>query len=191
MIQFFAILLLCCFGSLVLQHFIPPLPFLEGARVYLMPLIFFYGALSLPISLMLMLAFFCGLMWDALIAQIYPVGGASAVELMIGFSVILFAVLGLVMSGFRPLFQRGRWEVHCLMSGVCVSAMLLTEFVTLSVRRTAIDGASFVWSPEIGWRIGGAGIVAIVLAPLVFWGLNFLARLAGYDPRHMGREEEA
>ena len=190
MIPFFVVLLACCFGSLVAQHFIPPLPFLEGARVYLMPLVFFYGALSLPFSLTLLLAFCCGLMWDATTTLVYPVKGVPTAELMIGFSVILFAVLGAVMSGFRPLFQRGRWEVHCLMSGVCTSAMLLTEFIAISVRRAAVDGAGFVWAPEIGWRIGGAGLVAIVAAPVVFFGLTFLARLVGYDPRQMEREEE-
>ncbi len=190
MIPFFVVLLICCFGSLVLQHFIPPLPFLEGARVYLMPLVFFYGALSLPFSLMLLLAFCCGLMWDALTTLVYPVKGVPTVELMVGFSVILFAVLGAVMSGFRPLFQRGRWEVHCLMSGVCTAAMLLTEFVAITVRRAAVDGGGFFWAPEIAWRIGGAGLVAMVLAPVVFFVLSFLARLVGYDPRQMEREEE-
>lgn len=190
MIQFFVVLLVTCFGSLVLQHYIPPLPFLEGARVFLMPLIFFYGALAMPLGLMLALAFACGLMWDAMTVQVLQVGGAPTVEIMVGFSVVLYAVLGAVMSGFRPLFQRGRWEIHCLMSGVCTSFILLSEFLMLSVRRAAMDGASFMWSPEIGWRIGGAGIVAVLLAPVVFWFLNFMARLVGYDPRRVAREGE-
>ena len=56
------------FLALIVQHFIGPLPVI-GARVLLMPIIMFYGALALPLPGMLALAFVGGLMWDALHTQ--------------------------------------------------------------------------------------------------------------------------
>ena len=194
MIAFFFILLLSAFGAIVVQHFIPPLEFLEGARVFIMPLILFYGALALPFTGMLMLSLACGLMWDALTAQVVETGMGTAstatVEIALGWSIVLYATLGGIMSGFRPLFQRGRWEIHCLMSGVLTSVIVLVEFLMISVRRAALDEAPFVFTPEIWWRIGGAGLVAFILAPLVFWILNTLAYLVGYNPRAATEPEE-
>src|ERR1700685_4483928 len=104
------------FAALVVQHFIGQLP-MVGARVLLMPIIMFYGALALPTPGMLVLAFCGGLMWDALHMQII----SCNVEIALGGSIVLYAALGALMGGFRPLFQRGRWEIHCLLSGVCTS----------------------------------------------------------------------
>jgi hypothetical protein len=186
MIRFFLILLLSAFGALILQHFIPSLSFMYGARVVLLPLVFFYGALALPFSGMLALAFACGFMWDALTVQVIDVGmgptGARVVEIGIGWSIVLYAVLGALMSGFRPLFQRGRWEIHCLMSGMCTSLIVLAEFLMISVRRAALYNVPFEFSHDIWWRIGGPGLVALVLAPGIFFFLTGMAALVGYNP---------
>jgi len=194
MIAFFLVLLAVSFVSLLLQQFIPPLEFLHQARVLLMPLVLFYGALALPYGLMLGLAFACGFMWDALSAQVLDakVAGsmATTVEIALGWSILLYATLGSVMSGFRPLFKRGRWEIHCLMSGVCTSLIVLAEFLMISVRRAALDHSPFVFSSDVAWRIGGAGIVALFLAPIVFWILSTLADLVGYNPRQAAVEKE-
>ncbi|MDD5348611.1 MAG: hypothetical protein PHQ12_00240 [Chthoniobacteraceae bacterium] len=186
MIRFFLILLLTAFGALVVQFYIPPLAFLYGARVLLLPLVFFFGALALPFPGMLALAFACGLMWDALTAQVLDIGmgptSARVVEIGMGWSVLLYAILGALMSGFKPLFQRGRWEIHCLLSGVCTSLIVLAEFFMISVRRAAFYNVPIEVSPDIWWRIGGPGLVALVLAPGVFFFLKSLAALVGYNP---------
>ena len=61
----FLVLLVAMFAALILQHFIPPLPPM-GARVMLMPVIMFYGALAMPVPGMLALAVAGGVMWDCL-----------------------------------------------------------------------------------------------------------------------------
>ncbi len=194
MIRFFLILLLAAFGALVLQFYIPPLAFLSGARVLLMPLVFFFGALALPFSGMLLLAFACGFMWDALTVQVLEIGmgptSATVVEIGLGWSILLFALLGSGMSGLRPLFKRGRWEIHCLMSGLCTSSIVLAEFLMISVRRAALYGAPIEFSRDIWWRIGGPGLVALVLAPVVFFFLKSLAALVGYSLNLVEPEDE-
>ncbi|MDB6172213.1 MAG: hypothetical protein JWL59_1524 [Chthoniobacteraceae bacterium] len=172
---FFLVLLASMFLSVVVQHFIGPIqPF--GARVMLMPIIMFYGALAMPVWGMLALAFAGGLMWDALCTQQTKAG----FEVALGWSVLLYAALGAIMSGFRPLFQRGRWEIHCLLSGLCTSAIVFAEFVMISVRRQPL---TFVFNQEVWWRIGGAGLIAALISPLFFFFLNYLALLVGYDPQ--------
>ena len=192
MLFFFFILVAAAFGSIVVQHFIPPLMFLGGARVYLMPLVMFYGALALPLGPMLFLAIACGLMWDSLTVQVLEVGIGptltTTVEIALGWSILLYAALGALMSGFRPLFQRGRWEIHCLMSGVCTSLIVLVEFLMISVRRAALYEAPIVFSSSIWWRIGGGGLVALILAPVMFWILSSLAIVVGFNPRRTNRE---
>src|SRR5580700_1352902 len=161
------------FMALVAQTFIGPLP-LFGARVLLMPIIMFYGALALPTPGMLVLAFCGGLMWDALHTQVVE----GNVEIALGWSIVLYATLGALMGGFRPLFQRGRWETHCLLSGVCTSMIVLAEYLMITFRREPVV---FLFNRDIWWRIGGAGLVAALLSPLVFFAFNYLAFLVGYD----------
>ncbi|HEX8295579.1 MAG TPA: hypothetical protein VF593_04730 [Chthoniobacteraceae bacterium] len=171
----FVVLLVAMFLALVVQHFIPPVPPI-GARVLIVPIIMFYGALALPIPGMLGLALAGGLMWDALHAQV--VNGDY--EIALGWSVILYAVLGGLMSGFRPLFQRGRWEIHCLLSGVCTSIIVLIEYLMITFRRLPV---TFVFNQNTWWSIGATGLVALLLSPFFFFTLNWVAFLTGYEPQ--------
>ena len=50
--------------TIVIQEFIPPLRFLHGARVFLVPMLFCYGALSMPFWAMLLMAIYTGLLTD-------------------------------------------------------------------------------------------------------------------------------
>ena len=115
-------------------------------------------------------------MWDALHVQMVK----GNIEIALGWSIVLYATLAALMGGFRPLFQRGRWEIHCLLSGVCTSVIVLAEYLMITFRREPV---LFVFNKEIWWRIGGAGLIAALLSPLFFFALNYLAFLVGYDPQ--------
>lgn len=177
--RFFGVLALGMFVALILQHFLGPVPMMH-ARVMLMPVIFFYGALALPVWGMLALSLLGGLMWDALNTQFVE----GVPEIAAGWSIVLYALLGGIMNGFRPLFQRGRWEVHCLMTGVCTSLLVLGEYFMLTIRRQPVQ---FIFPKEVWWRIGGAGLIAVLLSPVLFFVLNYLAALCGYDTQPMRR----
>lgn len=170
---FFIIIVIASFLSLVVQEFIPPLMWLYGARVVIVPVLMFYGAMALPYWGMLSLAFICGLMEDAVVVtQVVD----SQVEISLAWLILLYAALGAIMSGFRPLFQRGRWEIHCLMSGLFTCLILLSEYLKITVLRGGL-----IFPPEIWWRIGGSGVVAAMIAPIYFFTLNWLAPLVGYE----------
>ncbi len=179
MILFF-VLLVSMFLALVVQHFIGPLPPM-GARVMIMPMIMFYGALALPLPAMLALTFVGGLMWDSLHSQMIE----GNYEIAVGWSIVLYTVLGGLMSGFRPLFQRGRWEIHCIFSGLATSLIVLAEYLMITFRREPVV---FVFNQNIWWSIAGSGIVATLLSPFFFFALNYIALLTGYDPQPLRRK---
>ena len=168
---FFAILVVFIFLSLVAQEFIPALPWLHHAQVMLTPLFVFYGAMAFPFPLALVLIFYGGFLWDLMIVQVVDNG----VELSMGTSILLFALLGTLMHGLRPLFLRGRWEVYSVLGGLFTSVILLGEFLLISLRRGEI-----VFTEEIAWRIGGPGVVAMVLAPFVYLLMGRVAKLVGH-----------
>ena len=167
--MFFLFIIVSLLASLVLQHFLGAVP-PWGARVLLMPIVFFYGALSFSTTGMLVLAFVSGVSWDLL----HGVWVEESLELGVGWSVCAYAVLGAVVSGLRPLFLRGRWEVHCLFSGVAVATMVFIEYGLLCLRREPLV---FEFSPLVWGRVLGAGLVALAVSPIVFAVLGYVARL--------------
>ena len=175
---FFVILMGLVFVAQIVEFFIPTLDWMYNAHIYITPVLVFYGAMALPLPLVLMLAFWAGFLLDTFNAQVV----GTHVEISLGSSILLYAVLAGIMHGLRPLFARGRWEVHCILSGLCTSAILLGQYLMLSFRR-----GSLFFSREVWWQIGGPGLLAMLMAPLVFWMLHWLARATAY--RYMPRGE--
>lgn len=178
---FFVTLLILTFVAQISEFFIPPLEWMYNARICLVPVIVFYGAMALPFPLVLALAGFAGFLLDLVTVQVL----GDKVENSIGWSILLYAVLAAIMHGLRPLFIRGRWEVHCIMSGLCTSAIILSQYLMIAFRR-----GSLVFTPEAWWQIGGPGVMAMLMAPLVFWLLHSLGRLTAnpYLPEPDGYE---
>ena len=178
---FFVTLLILTFLAQLVEFFIPPLDWMYNARIYIMPVIVFYGAMALPFPLVLALAGFAGFLLDTVTVQAL----GPRVEISIGWSILLYAVLAAIMHGLRPLFIRGRWEVHCIMTGLCTSAILLAQYLMIAFRR-----GSLVFSREAWWQIGGPGVIAMLMAPLAFWLLHSLGRLTAnpYLPEPGGYE---
>ena len=168
---FFLLLLILVLLAQVAEFFIPGIQFANNARIYLTPVIVFYGAVALPFPLMLALAFFAGFLLDVLTAQVI----GPRVEISLGSSILIYAVLAGIMHGLRPLFIRGRWEVHCFMTGVCTSLLLLTQYMMINFRR-----GSLFFSPEVWWQIGAPGVIAMMMSPFAFWFLHWLARTTAF-----------
>src|SRR5262249_45798736 len=110
---FFLLLLGLVLVAQIAELLIPTLPWLYNAHVYIVPVIVFYGAMALPFPLMLGLAFFAGVLLDALTVQV--IGGK--VEISAGSSILLYGVLAGIMHCLRPLFSLRRWAVAFILSG--------------------------------------------------------------------------
>lgn len=168
---FFFFLLLFVLIAQIAEFFIPALLWLYNAHIYIVPVIVFYGAMALPFPLMLALALYAGILLDALTVQV--IGGK--VEISAGWSILLYGVLAGIMHGLRPLFMRGRWEVHCIMSGVGTSVIILAQYLMITFRR-----GSLIFSREVWWQIGGPGLIAMAMAPIIFWFLQWMGRITAY-----------
>ncbi|PYJ89735.1 MAG: hypothetical protein DME71_08695 [Verrucomicrobia bacterium] len=168
---FFFLLLFLVLVAQIAELFIPALPWLYNAHVYIVPVIVFYGAMALPFPLMLTLALYAGVLLDALTVQV--IGGK--VEISAGSSILLYGVLAGIMHGLRPLFARGHWEVHCILSGIFTSLIVLAQYLMITFRR-----GSLIFTREIWWQIGGPGIVAMLVAPILFWLLQWIAQMTAY-----------
>jgi len=169
---FFLLLLVLVVIAQIAEFFIPVLPWLYDAHVYIVPVIVFYGAMALPFPLMLALALWAGLLLDALTVQV--IGGK--VEISMGSSILLYGVLAGLMHGLKPLFVRGHWELHCILSGIGTSLIVLMQYLMIAFRR-----GSPVFTHEVWWQIGGPGLMAMAMAPIVFWFLQWLAQMTGYS----------
>ncbi len=169
-----AALIVAIFAALIVQEFLPPLGFMSGARIYLVPVLFCYGALILPYPLMIVLALVTGFMSDLAFLQVV----AGSVEIPVGWSILAYVAVGSICQGLRPLVLQGHWELHILMSVLTTITLLALQFGMISMRR--FEQGGWVWNETVAWRIFGPGIVALVLAPAVY----FLATLA------YGRNEE-
>jgi len=171
MIFFFLLVVLVLIAQIA-EFFIPALPWLYNAHVYIVPVIVFYGAMALPFPLMLALALYAGVLLDVLTVQV--IGGK--VEISMGSSILLYAVLAGFMHGLRPLFARGRGEVHCIRSGICTSLIVMTQYLMITFRR-----GSMVFTRAIWWQIGGPGLIAMAMAPILFWFLQWMGRVTAYS----------
>ena len=168
---FFFLLLFLVLVAQIAELFLPALSWLYNVHIYIVPVIVFYGAMALPFPLMLALALFAGLLLDALTVQV--IGGK--VEISTGSSILLYGVLAGIMHGLRPLFARGHWEVHAILSGVFTSLIVLAQYLMITFRH-----GSIVFNHEIWWQIGGPGIIAMLVAPIVFWLLEWMGRMTAY-----------
>src|SRR5260370_42347016 len=100
-------------------------------HIYIAAVLVFYGAMALRLPLMLALALFAGVLLDALTVQVI----GSKVEISMGWSILLYAVLAGILHGLTPLFFRGRWEVPCIIGGICTTAKIFAPYLLLTFRR--------------------------------------------------------
>lgn len=176
----------------IIQDFIPAIDWAWHARIFVVPVIFFACAISLPFSVMLLFAFATGFVWDALnhIAINYPDVAHAAKEVgavppgpgsAFGFSIFLYALLGSLMHGIRPLFRRGRWELPVFMTGAGTFLLLTLEYLFINFRR-----AGFSFPVEVWHHIGATAVLSMIGAPFVFLLIDWLAKLSGYSVRYEG-----
>jgi hypothetical protein len=173
--MFFLLLVILMFFSLVLQHFVGAFQGM-GGQILLLPAMFFYAAAALPLWGMLACAFLAGLMWDSLTNV--PIDGQT--EMIFGWSILLYAGLGAVMNGLRPLFIRGRWQVHCILAGILTSLLVLIEYLVLTFRR---EPFAFIWPQDIWSRVISSGLAVVIVSPFLYLVLNWIGRRLGHFDR--------
>jgi hypothetical protein len=188
------ILLLLTF---MVQEFIPGLEIAQFATLFLPAVFFFSASVAAPFSMMLVLAFITGFLWDARhlpgvveslasAEDVFGTGkdlelGAGSHPLPFGLSIVLFGMLGTLMQGIRPLFKRGRLELPVLMVGAATLIWLLSQYLIITFLRGSLQFPSGVWSKMITDTL-----LAMLASPLIFLLLYSLARLSSYEIKYEG-----
>lgn len=188
------ILLLLTF---MVQEFIPGLEIAQFATLFLPAVFFFSASVAAPFSMMLLLAFITGFVWDARhlpgvleslsgAEDVFGTGadvelGAGSHPLPFGLSIVLFGMLGTLLQGIRPLFKRGRLELPVLMVGLAVFVWLLAQFLIITFLRGSLQFPTGVWTKMIT-----DSLLAMLAAPLIFLLLYSLARLSSYEIKYEG-----
>jgi len=188
------ILLLLTF---MVQEFIPGLEIAQFATLFLPAVFFFSASVAAPFSMMLVLAFMTGFIWDARhlpgvveslsgAEDVFGTGadlelGAGTHPLPFGLSMVLFGMLGTLLQGIRPLFKRGRLELPVLMVGLATFVWLLAQYLIITFLRGSLQFPAGVWSKMIT-----DSLLAMLAAPLIFLLLYSLARLSSYEIKYEG-----
>jgi cell shape-determining protein MreD len=145
------------FLAFVVQHALPPMDDLQGARVVLVPLVFCYAAIVLPFPAMLAAAFYTGFFSD--LFYLHIVGGA--VEIPMGISIIYYVILGCLASRFRSGPETAKMWMFSVLSGAGTCAFLLLQFLMITWHR-----GGWEWAGAAAWRILAPGLMAALIAPL-------------------------
>jgi hypothetical protein len=186
MIRYTISLLLLVVVSVIAQQFIPSITGLYGSRMLLVALVFLCAAVTVPVPVMLMLAFACGFLTDAQ-NTLNPHGGDPEVytrpveQLRFGYSIVLYGVMGYLMHGIQPLFRQGQWQFSAMLSGIAVFLYLLAEYFLINFIR-----GGFTMNQAVLLKISCSSAMTMIFSPLVFWLLFRLADWSRYTIRFDG-----
>jgi cell shape-determining protein MreD len=186
MIRYTISILLLVVVAIIAQQFIPSLTGLYGSRFLLLALVFLCASVTVPVPVMLLLAFVCGFLTDAQ-NTIGPHGGDPEVytrpveQLRFGYSILLYGFMGFLMHGIQPLFRQGQWQFSAMLSGVAVFLYLLVEYLLINFIR-----GGFAMNQSVLLKIACSAAITMVFSPLVFWLLFRLADWSGYTIRMDG-----
>ena len=149
--------------ALLVQEFLPAVPFFANARLLLVPAIFCYGALWLPFPAMLGLALWTGLLSD--LANLHVAG--DRVEIGLGWSMLFYVIVGTLLQVWRGAFAEGAWLLYAIASGAVTLLLLAGQYAMVCLRREA-----FYFDATVFWHITGPALAAFLLAPPVYFFLQ-------------------
>jgi hypothetical protein len=172
------VLFVMIYLALIAQEYLPALGFLHGAHLLIVPVLFCCGALAFSFPAMIGLAVFTGLLSD--LAYLSAID--DHVEIGLGWSILFYVFAGTVLHTLRSLFPAARWEVHCLSSGAVTLFLTSIQYSMVCLRR-----GSFYLDTAVFWHIAGPALLAIFIAPPVWFIFNLLpAASTSPEPRGSG-----
>ena len=176
-ISLIGLLLLSC----IVQQFLPPIAPWYGARVLVLPLVVLCGSVTVSTAGMLVLAFLGGFLWDSQHIIQHPtlnpaVFAPPSDSLKFGYSIILYAFMGFLMQGIRPMFQEGKWYLSAGLTGVAIFLYLFAEHLLRCFVRGSLDFDNGIIN-----QIGMTSLFTMLASPVVFWMLYRIADLCGHE----------
>ncbi|ALJ56804.1 hypothetical protein AMD24_00638 [Candidatus Xiphinematobacter sp. Idaho Grape] len=146
-------------SSFIIQDCLPPLNGLQPTHILLTPILFTYGALSLPFSAMLVLAAFTGFFTDLSTFQVV----SGTIEIGIGWSILAYSVLGALVQHVRDkTLLRGVWWLHPFLSAVCTFSLLSFHYIAIALHRDGI-----IFNTTVVWKVCLPAMIAFLLSPVI------------------------
>jgi len=158
----FVILLLLLPIAVAVQDLLPAIPPFQ-ARILLLPVVFCFGAMALPLVPALFFALATALVQGLVLLQIQ----SGQAELGLTVPVVFFLVWAIVLQMASDATHGTRWEVHALGSAVVTLSLLGVEFLVLCVRR-----GGFPLEMTVLLRIVIPSAASLLIAPLLYFTLR-------------------
>ena len=158
----FFILLLLLPIAVAFQDLLPAIPPFQ-ARILLLPVVFCFGVMALPLVPSLFFALATALVQGLVLLQIQ----SGQAELGLTVPVVFFLVWAIVLQMASEATHGMRWEVHALVSAVVTLTLLGVEFVVLCVRR-----GGFPLEMTVLLRIVIPSVASLLVAPLLYFMLR-------------------
>jgi hypothetical protein len=167
----FILLLILLPVSIAVQDLLPPLPPMQE-RIFLLPVIFCFGALALPLLPALFFALATALVQGMALLQIQ----SGQIEFGLTGPIIFFLGWTVVLQMLSEATHGMRWEFHSIGSALVTLSLLAGEFLILCVKR-----GGFPVDLMVIFRIAMPSAAALLIAPLIYLLLIALVPYAS-DP---------
>jgi hypothetical protein len=150
--------------AVALQDLLPSIPPFQ-ARVQLLPVVFCFGVLALPLVPSLFFALATALVQGLALLQVQ----SGQVELGLTVPVVFFLLWAIMLQMASEATQGMRWEVHAFGSALVTLTLLGGEFLALCCRR-----GGFPVEMTVLVRIAIPSAASLLLAPLLYFMLRNL-----------------
>jgi hypothetical protein len=164
----FVILLVLLPVSEAIQDLLPGIP-PSQERIQLLPIVFCFGVLALPLVRALCFALATALVQGLALLQIQ----SGQAEFGLTLAIVFFLVWAILLQMTSEATHGMRWELHALGSGLVTLTLLGGEFLVLCVKR-----GGFPINLAVLLRIGVPTAVAVLISPLLYFALRNLVPLA-------------
>ena len=160
----FIILLLLLPIAVAVQDLLPAIPPFKE-RVQLLPVVFCFGVMALPLVPSLYFALATALVQGLVLLQIQ----SGQVELGLTVPVVFFLTWAILLQMASEATHGMRWEVHALGSAAVTLTLLGVEFLVLCVKRGGLP-----LEMTVLLRVVIPSVAALLIAPLLYFALRKL-----------------
>lgn len=164
----FILLLILLPIAVAVQDLLPPIPPMQG-RVLLLPVLFCFGVMALPLIPALCFALVTALVQGLILLQIQ----SGQIELGLVGSVVFFLTWAILLQMVSEATQGIRWEIHALGSALVTLTLIGGEFLILCAKR-----GGFPADASVLLRCVIPSGAALLVAPFFYFSLRSLVPYA-------------
>ncbi len=162
--SFFFLLVLLLIAQVAQDTFSGAIGFYQ-IHLYLTPLVFCFAALILSLPAALLFGFMTGALEGLLTLSF----NAHRPEIALGWFIFFFISWTLLLQFITELTDGIRWELHALGGAFCTASLLVGEWILIAWHHD-----SFSITPATLMLIAIPSAIALLLAPLLYYSLQFL-----------------